>query len=250
MKRITFLGTGGARIMMSKQLLDTGGIWLKLGDTEISLDPGPGALVHAIHHRLQPTNLAGIILSHRHLDHSGDVNAMIEAMTGGGTSRKGIVFAPEDALKEDPVVLHYLRKYVHQITALRPEQNYRLGSVTFSTSMPLRHGPVETYGFKFSFEGLTCAFLPDTAYFKELETFFKGDVLVVNALLVQRRKVPHLSVPDVQKLLEAVKPKVAILTHFGMQMWHTGPAQVAARLSDKTGIQVIAALDGMHYDLD
>ncbi|MEW6622720.1 MAG: hypothetical protein AB1420_06275 [Bacillota bacterium] len=45
MNSVMFLGTGGARIMLSTQLLATGGMLIKLDDTFFSLDPGPGALV-------------------------------------------------------------------------------------------------------------------------------------------------------------------------------------------------------------
>ena len=36
-----------------------------------------------------PGVLDAIVLTHKHLDHSGDVNAMIEAMTQGGTKKRG-----------------------------------------------------------------------------------------------------------------------------------------------------------------
>ena len=78
---ITFLGTAGARFVVIRQFLASGGAWLNLGNTQILLDPGPGSLVQAAKRKLDPAKLAAIILSHRHLDHSGDINIMIEAMT-------------------------------------------------------------------------------------------------------------------------------------------------------------------------
>ncbi|MHB1420898.1 MAG: MBL fold metallo-hydrolase, partial [Bacillota bacterium] len=68
---ITFLGTGGARVMMSRQLLATGGIWLSLAGVQVLLDPGPGSLVHCIKKGLTPSALDIIAISHRHLDHCG-----------------------------------------------------------------------------------------------------------------------------------------------------------------------------------
>ncbi|MCX7911999.1 MAG: MBL fold metallo-hydrolase, partial [Dehalococcoidales bacterium] len=95
---LVFLGTAGARFMVSKQLAASGGIWLNLAGTQILLDPGPGSLVQATRRRLNPEKLDAIILSHRHLDHSSDANVMIEAMTNGGFRRRGWLFAPQDAL--------------------------------------------------------------------------------------------------------------------------------------------------------
>jgi len=115
---ITFLGTAGARVMVANQILASGGLWFSLGGTELLVDPGPGTLVQAAKRKLKARKLEGIILSHRHLDHSADANVMIEAMTEGGMRRKGALFAPADALDDDPVVLHYLRPYLERIEVL------------------------------------------------------------------------------------------------------------------------------------
>ena len=102
MATVTFLGTGGARVLVFKQLLASGGLWLDFEGTRLSFDPGPGALVQATQRKLYPTQLDGIILSHRHLDHASDVNAMIEGMTTGGLEPKGTVFAPRDGPRGGP----------------------------------------------------------------------------------------------------------------------------------------------------
>ena len=60
--------------MVAHQFLASGGAWLSLGGTQILLDPGPGSLVQAIKRRLDPSKLDAIILSHKHLDHSSDIN--------------------------------------------------------------------------------------------------------------------------------------------------------------------------------
>jgi len=42
---------------------------------------------------------------------------------------------------------------------------------------------------------------------------------------------------------------VAILTHFGMTMLRAKPWEVAAALEQETAVKVIAARDGMRYEL-
>ena len=66
---------------------------MRFGETQIHVDPGPGALVRALSHvpPCNPRELDAIVLSHKHLDHSGDVNVVIEAMTSGGFRRRGAV---------------------------------------------------------------------------------------------------------------------------------------------------------------
>ena len=46
MDKITFLGSGGGRIVVAHQLRSTGGFVINIGTKQIHVDPGPGALVH------------------------------------------------------------------------------------------------------------------------------------------------------------------------------------------------------------
>jgi ribonuclease BN (tRNA processing enzyme) len=246
---ITFLGTAGARFVVTRQFLASGGAWLSLGNTQMLLDPGPGCLVQAVKRKLDPSKLNAIILSHRHLDHSGDINIMIEAMTEGGTKKRGVVFLPSDALSEDPIILSYLQAYPQNIEILTEGGHYKLADISFNT--PIRHKhPVETYGLVFRTPLHTFCWITDTRYFDELPHYYAGDLLIINVVrLSPGAPVDHLSLPEAKKLIEAIKPKAAILTHFGMTMWRAKPWELAKKLTDETGISVIAARDGMRFDL-
>ena len=46
------------------------------------------------------------------------------------------------------------------------------------------------------------------------------------------------------------KPKLMVLTHFGMTMVKAKPWVVAAELEKELGLKVIAASDGMKLDLE
>src|SRR5512137_668312 len=133
---IKFIGTAGARFVVMKQLRSSGGVWMSVGGTNLCIDPGPGALIRCLHSKpkLDPSTLDGILLTHRHLDHSSDVNVMIEAMTEGGFKKRGTLFAPRDALEEDPVVLKYVMGYVNKIEVLKEDSEYRIGDIRFSTA--------------------------------------------------------------------------------------------------------------------
>ena len=246
---LTFLGTGGARIMVASQILASGGLWLSLNGTEILVDPGPGSLVQSTKRKLRPDKLSAIILSHRHLDHSADVNIMIEAMTQGGFKPRGRLFTPADALKDEPVVFSYLKKYLDGIEILQAGKSYSIGDVSFTT--PIRHiHTVETYGMVFRSGGHTFSYIADSLYFDGLCQSYEGDLLIINVVFTEPRPpVEHLSVPDARRIITELKPKVAILTHFSMAMWHAKPWDIARRLSQETGVRVLAAKDGMKVDL-
>jgi ribonuclease BN (tRNA processing enzyme) len=247
MNSITFLGTGGARIMLSTQHLATGGMLIKMDDAFFSLDPGPGALVSLFKHGINPATLDGIIASHRHLDHTADINVLIEAMTKGGVLRRGQVFAPADALTVDPVILQYLRRYPEKINQIKADSSYHINSLPFSTSMPLDHGQAETYGFIFHGRTASVGYIADTNYFPQLSDFFQCDILIISMLRLEQSPFLHLAVPDVEQLLQKLTPQVTILTHFGYQVFEKGPGSVAARLAEKTGRKIIAATDGLKY---
>ena len=246
---ITFLGTAGARFVVIRQFLSSGGAWLNLGGTQILFDPGPGCLVQAAKRKLDPTKLTAIILSHKHLDHSGDINIMIEAMTDGRTKRRGAVFTPADALEEDPVILSYLRSYPQSIQILTEGGSYAINDVSVKTPIRHRHS-VETYGFVFQTPRHTLSWITDTRYFDDLVSHYGGDLLVINVVrLNPGAPLDHLSLPEARSIIAQIRPRAAILTHFGMTMWRAKPWELAEKLTKEIGISVIAARDGMTFDL-
>ncbi len=246
---LIILGTAGARVMVAHQILASGGLWLDLSGTQILFDPGPGCLVQATKRKLNPTKLQAIILSHRHLDHSADINVMIEAMTDGGLHRRGTVFLPSDALDDDPVVLRYLQGYPERIEILREGGRYRVGDISFTT--PLRHQhAVETYGVVFETPKHSISCIVDSRYFDSLCAAYKADLLIINVVRLEPGgPYDHLSALDAGRIIRELRPKAAIITHFGMTMWRAKPWEVAKNLSQETGVNVIAARDGMRFDL-
>jgi len=259
---ITFLGTAGARFMVTRQLAASGGLWLNLNGTELLVDPGPGSIVQSTKRKLKAEKLSAILLSHRHLDHSADVNIMVEAMTNGGFNRHGWLFAPADALETEPVIFSYLRNYLDGVQVLEEGKSYTIGNITFNT--PVRHiHPVETYGMVFRTSRHTFAYIADTRYFDSLCQSYASELLILNVVFMEPKllvnpnmtltepglPVDHLSMPDAEHIIKEIKPKLAILNHFGMSVWKARPWEIAQRISEQTGVKVIAARDGMKFDL-
>ena len=253
---IKFLGTAGARIVVSKQLRASGGMWYSLDGFNVLVDPGPGCLVRCVSSRpkMDPMKLNAIIRTHRHLDHAADVNVMIEAMTEGGFKKRGVLYTPEDALVEDPVVFKYVRSYLSRIEIIKEGGSYKL-SDTVSFQTPLKHQhPSETYGINFFTTKYTISLIVDTRYFPELLKHYKGDILIINVVRHTVDKdmkswLYHLCVGDVKEIVKTLKPKMTILNHFGMTMIKAQPRVVAEQLSKETGLKIIAAGDGMRFDL-
>lgn len=253
---LRFLGTAGARFVMITQIRSSAGTVLSLNGTNVLIDPGPGTLVRfaSSKPKLNPAKLHAIILTHKHLDHSNDVNVMIEAMTEGGFKHRGVLLCPNDALADegDAVVLNYYKGLLERVEVLKEGGLYSVGEIEINTPKRHVHG-VETYGLNIRLMGeeeTKLSFLVDTRYFSGLENYYDGKALVLNVVMYQRREgVDHLCVEDAKKIIEARRPKVAILTHFGMTMLRNKPWEIAKQLSEETGVEVIAARDGLRFDL-
>jgi ribonuclease BN (tRNA processing enzyme) len=247
--KLTFMGTAGARFMVAKQLAASGGLYLEEGETRLAMDPGPGAIVQYAKRKIDPSRLSGILVSHRHLDHCGDVNVMIEGMTEGGFRRRGTLYCPSDALDDDPVVLRYLRGYPNEVVRLEPETEYRLGEITFTTTPRHIHG-VETYGFRFGDGTPRLGWVTDSKYYDGIAEDHRADVMLIHTVLTHSRpELPHLGLDDAERIVCEAKPRRAFLTHFGMGVWRAHPWEVAAAMSERTGIDVKAARDGMSIEI-
>ena len=255
---IKFLGTAGARHVVSRQLRASGGQWLRLADKNILVDPGPGCLVKcwASRPKMDPATLDAIILTHRHLDHSNDINVMIEAMTQGGTKPRGEIFAPADAVKTEPVLLSHVRQYVAKFHFLKAGGHYPLAdALELQTPILHEHG-VETYGLVFETPDYRLGHIVDTLYFPELEkAYARLDILIINVVRFKpendkARGILHLNLEDVRRLIAAIKPRATIMTHFGMTIVRRKPWEIAKAMSDELNCRIIAASDGATIKLE
>lgn len=248
---IKFLGTAGARFVMIKQLRASGGIWIKYKSTNIIIDPGPGAIVRCGNSKpkLNPSTLDAIILTHKHLDHSSDVNVMVEAITEGGFKKRGELILPQDAVGENGVLFSYLTNYIGKITTLK-EGAFKVGDINFEVPTQNIHS-VQTYGLKFSFGDEIVSFICDTKYFTKLADIYKNStILILNVVFYEKRsEYDHLSLPEALELIQIIKPKKTILTHFGMSMLQKNPYNIEKEIRAKFKLNIDCAYDGMTVNL-
>ncbi len=252
---LKFLGTAGARFTVSTQVRHSGGLVWTLAGTRIWVDPGPGALVRALSSRpkLDPTNVDALVVTHRHLDHSSDATAAVEAMTRGGFSRRAALFAPRSALEgEEPVVLRYAQRFVARSGFLAEGSRHEIApAVVLETPLAHDHG-METYGYRLSAPGIVAGHVVDTFWMDALVSAYAGvDLLVVNATRAKGRdrRYFHLGVDDAEILVREIRPKLAVLTHFGMQLVRGRAEDAALGISERTGVPTLAARDGWLLDL-
>ncbi len=248
---IVFLGTGGARYVIAKQLRATGGLFFRIGGKNVLVDPGPESLYRLLTYlpKFNPEKIDAIILTHKHIDHSADINVYLDVITKGGFNKHGTLLAPGDAFGEEGVVFKYLLDFLDKTIIIKEQYTYRIDGLEFT--FPLRHKHrVETYGFKLDHGGYTVSYITDTKYFEELIAAYRADVVIMNLIKLEPSEIDHLSVDDCAEIIMGIKPKVAIITHFGMTIIKKGPWNVARELKAQTGVTVLAAEDGKHYSIE
>lgn len=251
---LVFLGTGGARFVIQKQLRATGGFRIN-GLQNIYLDPGPGALFRSIQFKQSPTQIDTLLISHCHLDHANDANLFIEAMTENGKRRDKAVLGSASALRGneeyDRIVTRYHQAMVDEYIVMKAGDRQVVKGVKIEAT-PTRHTDETAIGFKITIEGKVIGYTSDTEYFEELGRMFAGcDLLILNNLRPFGQYLGgHLTSDGAAKILKDAKPKKAVIQHFGMQMLRAGPEAEAKMIEKESGIETIAAKDGMRIELD
>lgn len=248
---IIFLGTSGARFVIAKQLRATGGLFFRIGGKNILVDPGPESYYRFLTFvpRFNPEKIDAIILTHKHIDHSADINVYLDVITEGGFKKNGLLIAPSDAFGNEGVVYKYLLEFLNEVKIIKPEWELNIDGVKIT--FPIKHQHrVETYGLKLSYNNYTISYITDTKFFPALIPVYKADIVIMNLLKLESSEIDHLSVADCTEIINGIRPKVAIITHFGMTIIKAGPWNIARQLKEKTGITVLAAEDGKHYEIE
>ncbi len=249
MASVTFLGTAGGNAVC-KQSRASGGIVIIIDEVHLHLDPGPGALVKAKEFGVNAANTTALLVSHSHLSHCNDINAIIEAMTHGGIEHRGVVLASKSVVQvmdqSYPIVTKYHMGLVEKVIAL--EKNHRIGIESVEIhALPVQHTDPTAIGFKIISPKFSISYTGDTALTTELiESLMGTDLLILNVPYPGKRATGmNLDTDSAMKIIAHVRPKMAILTHFGVDMLKLDPITEAREIQRITGVQTIAAHDGL-----
>lgn len=245
--QLIFLGTAGDPMVMGQQHRASGGLILRVGDVQFHIDPGPGALVRASQTGVNPRATTAVLVSHAHLNHCNDLNAVVAAMTHGGLDKHGVVFGHESCLT-DEVFRPYYRACMERIIPLEAGKRAGVENIDFQ-ALPTRHS-VPGIGFKFFCPDFTLAYLSDTGFSKELaEAVLDSDILVLNVVDPSGHENEYnLTTDTALEMINLVKPSFALISHFGTKMLKADPMYEARRLQSATGVQTVAVKDGMSID--
>lgn len=253
--KITFLGTGGGRFSTIGQRRMTGGFRIdNLRGRNYHIDPGPGALVRTYQFGLDPRNLSGVFISHSHTDHYTDAEILIEAMTKGMTRDNGVIIGSEsvfDGFEQfGPCISNYHRSKSQNII-LKPDKYKKFNGVSIKGTKTI-HGDPTGIGFQINEGNIKISYTSDTSNFDGLEEYHKGADILIGSVLRSGDKTirGHMCSKNFADLIKKVKPKLAIMTHFGLKMINSNPISEAKEITRKTGIKTLAAFDGMSLEVN
>ncbi|MCK4521455.1 MAG: MBL fold metallo-hydrolase [Nanoarchaeota archaeon] len=247
---IIFLGTGGDEFTVSKQMIGSGGIIVKAEGYQFHIDPGPGALTRAAMYDVNLRENTAVLVSHAHLNHCNDVNAVLSAMSHNGLDVKGVLIANNTFINGDektkPYLTDFHNKCVERVIVANSAQKIGIENVEIHI-LKAKHTDPKTVGFKFITPKFTLSYSSDTRYVAELvEEYKDSDILILNIVEpFDKKQEFNLSADDAVNIISRVKPKLAIITHFGKNMIEADPMYIAREIQKRTSVQVIAAKDGL-----
>ena len=248
--RILFLGTGGDPTVLGKQYRATGGIILNIEDNQFHIDPGPGALVMAKFHNVNLRENTAVFVSHNHLNHAGDLNAVVSAMTHDGLDKRGVlVTSPNvsnDSENNDAFLTRYYKSCVERCVSLEAGSKIGISSIDVKL-IKTKHSDTKGVGFKFISGRYTLSYTSDTGYSDEIaEEYVGSNIMIIN--VVNPRDVRSefsLNTEDAIKILNRIKPRLALITHFGIKMLQSDPLYEAREIQRQSKVETIAAKDGL-----
>ena len=250
LSRLIFLGTAGSINAISRSSRSSGGFVLQVGTTQIQVDPGPGALIKAREYNINHAQTTAILVSHNHLNHCNDLNVIIEAMTHSGLDRRGLLLASKSVIlpseNHHPFLTQHHQNFIEKIIPL--EKNHKVGLENMEIhAISAEHTDSTAVGFKFICPKFTLGYSGDTTVTQQLMEELNGcDVLILNVPYPgNTSKDMNLDTEQAVKIVSFVRPKIAFLTHFGVEMLRVGPLDESREIQRITGIECIAARDGL-----
>ncbi len=191
-----------------------------------------------------------LLVSHNHINHCNDINAVIDAMTYSGFDRKSVLVSNKTVINgrpnEEPFLQKRYRDFLERCIVLKAGRKVGINDVEI-IALKAKHSDPSAIGFKLITPEYTISYSGDTMYSVEtLAGYENSNVLILNVPCLNKEEDRYnLCKDDAIKIISAVKPRLAIITHFGANFIKSDPLYEARGMQKETNVQVIAATDGM-----
>lgn len=247
---LIFLGTAGDTNTVNKQMRSSGGMILVHNNNQIHIDPGPGTLIQYKRIGLNPRNTIALIVTNNDIGHANDTNAIVSAMTHDGLDNRGVLIGAKSIIEgtetEHPVLWKRYRNYLERNIILRPDERVGINEVDIK-AIPSKSNDETGIGLRITTGKFTVVYTSDTAYNpKVASNYEQTDILIIKSVYPFHDDVTDkLNCTQIVKIIQDVNPNLVILTGFGVKMLNSDPIYIAREIHNITGVQVIAAHDGL-----
>jgi len=170
-------------------------------------------------------------------------------MTYSGFDKKGVLVANKTTInsneEQQAQLLPYYRNFLERVIVLEAGQRVGINEVEI-LALKTKHSE-QAVGFKFFTPHFTLSYSSDTKYFPELiEEYKNSNILILNVPYLKKEDAKdNLCIDDAIKIIKEVSPRLAIIQHFGIEIVKSDPMYQIREIQKATGIQTIAAKDGM-----
>ncbi len=249
--KLKFLGTGGGRYVTAEQKKKTAGIIVETAETQIHIDPGPGALVYTHEELDKPEDTEAVLVSHGHPDHSNDAEPIIEMMTEA-YKHSGTIFANESCLSGysdiEKTISSYHQELCGVVKQLEEDSEFEFKDLKIK-SQQMFHSDPKTQGFTLKTDQKKIGFWTDTEFSEELLEFYEDcEIMVIYCTRPKGEGLRnHTSVGDIPDIVEAIDPGTVIVTHFGYKFLESDIEEQKEWLKEECGSKIIFAEDGMEF---
>ncbi|MBT3721043.1 hypothetical protein HN789_06465 [archaeon] len=248
--RILFLGTGGDEFVIGKQKRTSGGIIFTYGSNQFHIDPGPSALMMSKMMSINLRENVAILITGNEMFKANDVNAIISAMSHDGLDKRGVLVCPSSVamIEKDnyPFLNPEYKKYLEKVMIIDNTKKLGINDIEIEV-IELKKPLSKECGYKFITPRFNLAYIPNTQYDPNLaDRLSNVDILILSVREPSSSdKKDCLTSTTAQEIIKKVKPQLTILTGFGIKMLQADPLYEIRDIQKNTGVQVIAAKDGM-----
>jgi hypothetical protein len=247
--RVLFLGTAGDVIVTGKQSRASGGIAMELEGLRILLNPGPGAVVRACQYQINLREVDVVIATQNTILAANDVNAVVDGMTNGGLDTKGVLLCSSEVIdgigKLNPAISSQHKEQIEKIITLKPEQKVALNSIEFIPTEVKGTG----VGLKIKTTDATIGYTSVTGYSRQIAEQYDGcDLLIICVPHLTKKSEDGLNVEDAIKFIQIAKPRMVVVTGFGVKLLEGDLLGSIREMQRQTQIETVAAKEGLIFD--
>lgn len=128
-----------------------------------------------------------MLVSHAHPDHYTDAEVLVEAMTCGTTSKRGLLVASHSVLcgneKCGPAISKYHQRMPREVIEARQGVTFKISDVNVMITKAVHSDP-DTVGFRFETSDVgDVGYTSDTEFFDGIGEFYHGVRLLLLCLL-------------------------------------------------------------------